>query len=66
MLIAHMNKQSIKFVIKINLDIQLGFADTQIEAGGQGLTRATPSNTMHGLDSVWLSVPQAVTKEHAP
>jgi hypothetical protein len=65
-LVAHMNKQKNRFVTQINVDIQLGFADTQIEAGGQGLIMATPCNPMHGLDFVWPCVPQAIAKGRAP
>jgi hypothetical protein len=61
-----MNQKKNKFGIKINLDIQLGYADTQIEAGGQGLIIATPGNPMHGRDFVWPCVPEAFAKGHAP
>ena len=47
-----MNKQDNRLIIKRILDIQLGFADTQIEAGGKGPVKDTPDNPMHGLDFV--------------
>jgi hypothetical protein len=55
-----------QYFTKINIDIQLGFADTQIEAGGKGSVMATPCNPIHGLDFVWPCVPEAIAKGHAP
>jgi hypothetical protein len=55
-----------QYFTKITIDIQLGFADTQIEAGGQGPVMAMPGNPMHGRDFVWPCVPEAIAKGHVP